>query len=390
VLPIPAPNMGSEQSMELGIFAQGYVPKFRVDADPDAEHHVLLNELGHVQAADRAGLKYAWVSEHHFLEEYSHISSSEIFISYALATTKNIHVGAGIFNPLPKVNHPAKVAERVAMLDHYSDGRFEFGVGRGAGTHEVTGFGIESTEATRAIFEEVVPEFAKMWRSTSYSHNSENFVIPPRNVLPKMWKKPHPPMWQAAGNPATWEMAARKGLGILGFSMTGAGGMGESIEVYKKAIAKAEPVGDYINDNVMLAGGTCVCLEDGKRARQELLKAMPHYQISLVYHYHDTFPRPDGIPYWPELLPPIDAEALEAMIAADMVICGDPDEVNAQMKRIEASGCDLLVMTTFTTPNEIALETIETLGKHVNPVIDRDPVHRSSRFRDAAAAKLHA
>jgi hypothetical protein len=137
-----------------------------------------------------------------------------------------------------------------------------------------------------------------------------------------------------------------------------------------------------------LAGGTCVCLEDGKRARRELLKAMPHYQISLVYHYHDTFPRPEGIPYWPDLLPPIDEEALEAMIAADMVICGDPDEVNAQMKRIEASGCDLLVMTTFTMPNEIALETIETLGKHVNPLIDRDPVHRSSRFRDAAAAKL--
>jgi alkanesulfonate monooxygenase SsuD/methylene tetrahydromethanopterin reductase-like flavin-dependent oxidoreductase (luciferase family) len=374
--------------MELGIFAQGYVPKFRVDADPDAEHHVLINELGHVQAADRAGFKYAWVSEHHFLEEYSHLSSSEIFISYALATTQRIHVGAGIFNPLPKVNHPAKVAERVAMLDHLSDGRFEFGVGRGAGSHEVKGFGVESTEATRAIFEEVVPEFAKMWRSTSYSHSSENFVIPPRNVLPKPWKKPHPPMWQAAGNPSTWEMAAHKGLGILGFSMTGAAGMGDSIAVYKKAIANAEPVGEYVNDNVMLAGGSCVCLEDGKRARSELLKSKPHYQISLVYHYHDTFPRPDGIPYWPELLPPIDEEALEMMIAADMVVCGDPDEVTAQLKRIESSGADQLTLTMFTMPNEITLETIETMGKYVVPVIDRDPVHRSSRFRDAAAARI--
>ncbi|MGE3324471.1 MAG: LLM class flavin-dependent oxidoreductase [Acidimicrobiia bacterium] len=372
--------------MELAIFAQGYVPQFRVDADPDAEHHALINELAAIQTADKAGFKYAWVSEHHFLEEYSHLSSSEVFISYALATTQKIHVGAGIFNPLPKVNHPAKVAERVAMLDHLSDGRFEFGIGRGAGSHEVTGFGVESTESTRAIFEEVAPEFAKMWRETSYSHNSDQFVIPPRNVLPKPWKKPHPPMWQAAGNPATWEMAARKGLGILGFSMSGAAGMEENIKVYKKAIANAEPVGDYVNDNVMLSAGQCVCLEDGKRARAELLKSQPHYMMSLVFHYHDTFPRPEGIPYWPELLPPFDEEALEMMIQQDLLICGDPDEVTAQLKRIESSGPDQLCLTTFSMPHDIATETIETIGKYVMPKIDTDPVHRTSRMRDGAAA----
>jgi alkanesulfonate monooxygenase SsuD/methylene tetrahydromethanopterin reductase-like flavin-dependent oxidoreductase (luciferase family) len=200
-----------------------------VDADPDAEHHALLNQLSHVHAADRAGFKYAWVSEHHVLEEYSHLSSSEISISYALSTTSRIHVGAGIFNPLPPVNHPVKVAERVAMLDHLSDGRFEFGVDRGAGSHEVTGFGIPSTEATRTIFEEVVPEFAKMGRTTSYAHEGEHFRLLPRNVLPKPWRKPHPPMWQAAGNPTTWPMAAHKGLGILGFSVTRAAGMGPNI-----------------------------------------------------------------------------------------------------------------------------------------------------------------
>lgn len=370
--------------MELGIFAQGYVPKSRVAADPEAEHHVLLNELAHVQAADRAGFKYAWVSEHHFLEEYSHLSSSEIFISYALATTSRIHLGAGIFNPLPLVNHPAKVAERVAMLDHLSEGRFEFGVGRGAGSHEVEGFGVPSTEATREIFEEVVPEFAKMWRETSYSFEGKYFRMPPRNVLPKPWTKPHPPMWQAAGNPTTWPMAARKGLGILGFSMTGAAGLESSIAAYKKEILNAEPVGDYVNNNVMVAGGACVCLEDGKEARRALLATQPHYMNSLVFHYHDTFPRPEGIPYWPETLPPVDEETLEMMIDGSMAICGDPDEVLAQLKRIEASGPDQLVLTTFTSPNDVALRTIENLGKYVMPKIDPDPVHRSTRMREAA------
>ena len=370
--------------MELGIFAQGYVPHWRVEADPDAEHNVLMGELAQVRAADRAGFKYAWVSEHHFLEEYSHLSASDVFISFALATTERIHLGAGIFNPLPPVNHPAKVAERVAMLDHLSEGRFEFGIGRGAGSHEVTGFGIPDTDSTRAIFEEVAPEFAKMWRQTSYRHDGVSFTLAERNVLPKPWTKPHPPMWQAAGNPATWELAARKGLGILGFSLSGAAGMGPSVQAYKKAIAEAEPIGDFVNDNVMLAGGACICLEDGARARRELLESRQHYLNSLVYRYHDTFPRREGVPFWPEILPELDADGVEAMIAAGYVLCGDPDEVLGQIRRVEETGADQLCVTTFSSPQHIAMETIENLGRYIVPKIDTDPVHRSTRMRELA------
>ena len=52
--------------MEFGIFIQGYTPQFRRDVDPDAEHHALVNDVELVQAADRAGFKYVWVTEHHF------------------------------------------------------------------------------------------------------------------------------------------------------------------------------------------------------------------------------------------------------------------------------------------------------------------------------------
>ena len=59
---------------------------------------------------------------------------------YFAHATERIHIGSGIFNPLPQVNHPAKVAERVATLDHITNRRFEFGTGRGAGSHEILGF----------------------------------------------------------------------------------------------------------------------------------------------------------------------------------------------------------------------------------------------------------
>jgi len=116
--------------VEFGIFIQGYVPEFR-RGDPDAEHHALLNDLELAIAADAAGFKYVWVSEHHFLDEYSHLSANDVVLGYLAHATERAHIGSGIFNPLPQVNHPAKVAERVAMLDHLSGGRSSSGPAAG-------------------------------------------------------------------------------------------------------------------------------------------------------------------------------------------------------------------------------------------------------------------
>ena len=142
--------------MELGIFIQGYLPPSRRLSTPDAEHWVLMRELEIAVAADRAGIKYIWASEHHFLDEYSHLSANDVVLGYLAHATERAHIGSGIFNPLPQVNHPAKVAERVAMLDHLSGNRFEFGTGRGAGSHEILGFlhrdGITDTTLRSGLF----------------------------------------------------------------------------------------------------------------------------------------------------------------------------------------------------------------------------------------------
>ena len=153
--------------MEFGVFIQNPVFGFNREGNPDYEHQVIMRELELVQAADRAGFKYVWVTEHHFLDEYSHLSANDVICGYLAHATERIHIGSGIFNPLPQVNHPAKVAERVATLDHITNRRFEFGTGRGAGSHEILGFlakdGVTDTTTTREIWEETIPEFAKMW-----------------------------------------------------------------------------------------------------------------------------------------------------------------------------------------------------------------------------------
>jgi alkanesulfonate monooxygenase SsuD/methylene tetrahydromethanopterin reductase-like flavin-dependent oxidoreductase (luciferase family) len=378
--------------MEFGIFVQGHVPRRRAQADPDAEHTALLNEIELVKLADRTNWKYCWVTEHHFLTEYSHLSDSAVFIGYLAAVTERIHLGSGIFNLNPQVNHPVRLAERVAMLDHLSDGRFEFGTGRGAGSREVTGFDIPDTSVTKAVWDEVIPEFVKMWESTEYAHDGSAFRVPypnekmpTRNVLPKPWKKPHPPMWVAAGNPPTYEKAARHGLGVLGFNVASVKEMEPMIRAYKDAIGEARPVGRYVNDNVMITNGV-VCLEDGKEARRVACDMGISYLQSQVFYYHDTFPKVEGMPVWPDEFPEPTPEDIEFRINEGYLLCGDPDEVLEQVRRYEGIGCDQLVFgLPVDMPWEAAFETVRLFGEHIIPKIDTDPIHRSTRFRDAAA-----
>lgn len=379
--------------MEFGIFVQGHVPKSRVAREGEqAEHTALMGDAELVRLADRHNWKYAWITEHHFLSEYSHLSASDVFLGYCAATTERIHLGSGIFSFNPHKDHPARIAERVAMLDHMSEGRFEFGTGRGAGTREVTGFDIESTDATRAIWDEMIKEIPRMWRDEEYSYEGTSFHIPypgneypTRDVLPKPWKKPHPPMWVAAGNPATFEKAAGLGLGVLAFTTRSIPDMKPLVDTYKQRIATAEPVGAFANDNIMVTTGL-VCLEDGKAAREAVTKMGISYLQSLVYYYHDTIPLPEGASKWPDGPPEPTLEMVQWQIDNGYLICGNPDECAEQIAKLDTTGIDQL---TFGMPIDLpwdqAVETVELFGDRVIPQLDTDPEFRSNRARDKAS-----
>lgn len=374
--------------MEFGIFIQTHVPNYRRELDPDAEYHALMNDLECVLEADKAGFKYVWATEHHFLDEYSHLSANEVVLGYLAHATKRIHLGSGIFNPLPQVNHPAKVAEKVAMLDLLSDGRFEFGTGRGAGTHEILGFlpGMRDLTHTREIWEDVIREFPKMWMQDEYEgYQGEYWSLPPRKILPKPRFKPHPAMWYAAGNVSSYEMAARYGLGVLGFSVGAITELEPVMKAYKKAIVNAEPIGAYVNDNIMVTTGAYVS-EDPNKAIATACVPYSGYLGANVYRYHDTFPHPAHVPQWPERLPDMTPEVIPMAHEAGM-ICGDPDHALKQCQRWAAAGADQLVFGTGSAPHHATLEMIRLMGEHVIPKIDTDPLHSTTRYRRASLVK---
>ena len=376
--------------MEFGLFVQAHVPRHEMEADPaNAEHRRLMNELELAVHCDRNGWKYAWSTEHHFLEEYSHLSAPETFLPYIAARTEQIHVGSAIYNITPPVNHPARIAERVATLDHLSEGRFEFGTGRGSSSTEFKGFGIPDGDTTRNMWDESIREIVRMWRETRYSHQGKYFSMPERNVLPKPYSLPHPPIWVACGSPSTFEKAARLGLGALCFSLGSPKDFEPLIRTYKDNIKYAEPIGDYVNDNVACVT-QLVCMDDRKKARDVALKMGTGYHTSLMFRYLDTFPRPASVPAWPALIPEATPEQLEERIRSGQRIVGDPEECARSVQQYADVGCDQIIfgLLASTQPMEVAMNSVELFGKHVVPQFDKDRVHSTTRMREAALKKL--
>src|SRR5215468_5850075 len=111
-----------------------------------SEYNTYWEALAQIELADKLGFDYVWEVEHHFLEEYSHSSAPEVFLAAASQRTKNIRLGHGIVQTAPQYNHPARTAERLAMLDLVSNGRVDFGSGESSSEAELGGFAIPYAE----------------------------------------------------------------------------------------------------------------------------------------------------------------------------------------------------------------------------------------------------
>jgi alkanesulfonate monooxygenase SsuD/methylene tetrahydromethanopterin reductase-like flavin-dependent oxidoreductase (luciferase family) len=375
--------------MEFGVFAQLFVPQFERDRDPLAEHRRILRNVEIAKAADRNAFKYVWCPQHHFLHEYSHMPGPEAFLAFCAAQTERVHLGSAIFNITPPVNKPARVAENVALLDHLTENRFEFGTGRGSSSTEVHGFDIDSVDETKAMWREAINEIPKMWKEGFYSHEGTYFRMPERQVFPKPHGPLHPAMWVAAGSPGTFTEAGELGLGAFCFSIGRPQQMEPLVANYKRGIAGATPVGDYVNNNIM--GVTnMLCMEDRRKAFEVAsTMGMNHYS-TLAYHWLDNVPRPKHLPEWPEKIPEPSPDQVEQLSADGYAVIGDPDDCARSVQSWVDMGFDQLTFspTTNTLPTEVVVGSMELFGREVVPQFDLDPEHSTTRYRREAAARL--
>ncbi|HUO88968.1 MAG TPA: LLM class flavin-dependent oxidoreductase [Rhizomicrobium sp.] len=271
--------------MRFGIFYEHQLPKPWNEGDEAKLFHEALEQ---VVLADRLGYDAAWEVEHHFLEEYSHSSAPEVFLSACAALTKNIRVGHGIRQVIANYNHPARTAEGLATLDIISRGRLDFGIGEGATRLELGGFRIPAKEK-RAMALEAAEQIANMMTMTPYpGFEGRSFSFPCRNVLPKPVQKPHPPMWMACTNRDTIRIAAQNGIGALAFSFVDPAEARTWADIYYGIIKSEQcvPIGHAVNANIAMVSNFSVHHDRAEAIRrgQEGFEFFGYAVNALVAH----------------------------------------------------------------------------------------------------------
>ena len=162
--------------------------------------------------AEDLGFDSVWLGELHFEAALGIMPSISIMASAIAQRTSRIRIGLGV--SIIPLHDPLLNAEEAAMLDNLSDGRLEFGVGRGVLTF-YDAFHIRPEES-RGRHSEALDIILKAWTSECFSHEGQYYQVREASVVPKPLQIPHPPLTVAAsGSPGVFEEAARRGMGVM-------------------------------------------------------------------------------------------------------------------------------------------------------------------------------
>ncbi len=251
---------------------------------------------------EEAGFECIWMDEHHFNAGHTNSPNPVMFASMLAERTSRIRLG-----PAVGVTgwHPLRLAEDVALLDHFSKGRVELAIGRSGEDPELTERDMtyasvfsplpqrvmldsepgarerpsSSREtAAREHFAEFLDVLKKGWTEPFFSHQGDYYAFPPPRPTgefsisdaestegpaalndgeaakirlgPKPFQQPHPPLWMYLASEASFAEAAR--LGLKGLVLVQpAHKLREGLETYTNTRNELEGgrlrVGDDIN-----------------------------------------------------------------------------------------------------------------------------------------------
>jgi len=340
------------------------------DPDPEAERRVFSEALDQAELADTLGFHTLWAVEHHFLEQYAHSSAPEVFLAAASQRTKKMRLGHGIMHLVPKINHPFRAAERIATLDHLSGGRVDFGSGEGSSLAELGGFGID-IETKRAAWEESLQVAIEAMTQTPFPGIDGEFVsAPARNVVPKPYQRPHPPLWMAASNHPKLRDVARRGMGALGFLFVDMGVAKEWVEDYYRTFEEeAIPIGLAANPNVVL-NTPMACAPTRALAQERFGEANDFFNYGARHYYQNGQHFPGKTNILEEFNAARPAEQPELQGGP----IGTPEDVLEVLMAYAEAGVDQILMMNpagYQAKHEDTMESLELLGKHVIPELEK-------------------
>jgi len=351
---------------------------YEMEVDPRSytEYDIWHNVLEQIVAGERAGFWGAFSVEHHFNPGYSHVPAPEILLAAASQRTKTIRLGTAV--RLLPLNDPIHTAESFASIDILSNGRLEFGVGRGVSEVEFeiwkqpSPYG-ETAAANKELFLEYCDLVRKCWTEENVTFHGKYYqVTSPVTIVPKPLQKPAPRMWASTTSRTSQEQNLGRGMHMLTGTILGGfenitGDTASAREVWKK----------FGHDRrEALEVGCMVPLFCAKTTREAMEMVRPHHayyieQLCRFFAPRDPEERrkrlaaipPGRKPYWEQ--PP----SWEQALSERMIIVGSPDDCIRQIREYERAGITLILglMQMGGIAHDKVMRSIELMGREVIP-----------------------
>ncbi|BDH56606.1 hypothetical protein MTP03_15450 [Tsukamurella sp. PLM1] len=216
---------------EFGVDTFGGVTK-DAQGEPLPHPQVIRDLVDEAVAADRAGLDFFGVGEHH-RADYA-VSSPEMVLAAVASRTESIRLGSTV--TVLSSDDPVRVFERFATLDAVSDGRAEIVAGRGSFTESFPLFGYDLADY-EVLFEEKLALLAALlteepvtWSGSTRAPLSEQRVYPTTANGIRAWVG-------VGGSPESVVRTARYGFGLF---LAIIGGPADRFAAYTDLFRRAE------------------------------------------------------------------------------------------------------------------------------------------------------
>jgi alkanesulfonate monooxygenase SsuD/methylene tetrahydromethanopterin reductase-like flavin-dependent oxidoreductase (luciferase family) len=372
---------------------------FQGTGEGRTDRNVYRNELRFGDLAEPLGFESLWGVEHHFTD-YTMCPDVLQYLTYFAGRTNKIQLGSMVV-VLPWHN-PMRVAEQVVMLDHFSNGRFIFGIGRGLGRVEFEGFGLNQEESRERFTEEAQMILEGLERG--YCEFDGKFVNQARReIRPRPFKSFRGRTYAAAVSPESSIIMAKLGIGILIIPQKPWEVVATELDDYRQTFHQVNGT----DAPPPICAGWTFCDENADRAQELARRYIGGYWETVVKHYElvgDHLTKMKGYESYAEMQRKASAPGgIDAMIDffVNLQVWGTPDQCYEKILDIQKrTGAEAYtgVFSYAGMPYDIAeasmrlfvAEVMPELKKHV-PIQDQLIARAGvGEHADAAAFRLPA
>jgi len=335
--------------MKFGLFGGA-----RARGGPAGDSEGYHDFINYVVEAEKLGFSSVFLVEHHFTG-FGQVSASLNLLSYLAARTERIRLGTAVV-VLPWHN-PVLVAEQASTLDLLSNGRLDFGVGKGYRPYEFSGFCVPQDEATER-FDEAMEVIRLAWSSGGerFSFAGKWFSYDNIVVEPSPIQHPHPPFWLGAGSADSIHRAAREGYNLLLDQIAPTDLIIERVKVFREECRAVGRAWDPMN--VGVTRGLQIIRKESERKQAIATRRAVLQNIG-------DLARGPGAERYHQIKDDEDAFELD-----DAPLLGTPEEIIARLKKLEAGGVENVL---FAAPGA-SVAHLRTFAEEIMPEFAGNPM----------------